>query len=386
MPNYHATLSSKLPDASTSIFAVMSKLSHEEKALNLSQGYPDFPSSPKLIELVHKAMKEGYNQYAPMPGIYALREAISDKIETLYGTQYDPETEVTVTAGATQAIFTIITALIQKDDEVIIFAPAYDCYDPAIRLNGGKTVELELKAPDYKVDWEQVKASISEKTRMIIINTPHNPTGTILSREDMLKLEELVKETKIMILSDEVYEHLIYDGFEHQSIARFSGLAERSFLVASFGKTFHNTGWKMGYCAGPSALMTEFRKVHQFNVFSVNHPIQKALATYLEDKEHYLSLPKFFQAKRDLFLNAIKNSKFSFIPSSGTYFQLLDFSSISGENDMELAKKWTRERKLASIPVSAFYIQGTDHKVLRFCFAKSDETLLKGAEILNAIE
>ena len=386
MPNYHATLSSKLPDASTSIFAVMSKLSHEEKALNLSQGYPDFPSSPKLIELVHKAMKEGYNQYAPMPGIYALREAISDKIETLYGTHYDPETEVTVTAGATQAIFTIITALIQKDDEVIIFAPAYDCYDPAIRLNGGKTVELELKAPDYKVDWEQVKASISEKTRMIMINTPHNPTGTILSREDMLKLEELVKETKIMILSDEVYEHLIYDGFEHQSIARFSGLAERSFLVASFGKTFHNTGWKMGYCAGPSALMTEFRKVHQFNVFSVNHPIQKALATYLEDKEHYLSLPKFFQAKRDLFLNAIKNSKFSFIPSSGTYFQLLDFSSISGENDMELAKKWTRERKLASIPVSAFYIQGTDHKVLRFCFAKSDETLLKGAEILNAIE
>ncbi len=288
-------------------------------------------------------MKEGYNQYAPMPGIYALREAISDKIETLYGTHYDPETEITVTAGATQAIFTIITALIQKDDEVIIFAPAYDCYDPAIRLNGGKTVELELKAPDFKVDWEQVKASISEKTRMIIINTPHNPTGTIMSREDMLKLEELVKETKIMILSDEVYEHLIYDGFEHQSIARFPGLAERSFLVASFGKTFHNTGWKMGYCAGPSALMTEFRKVHQFNVFSVNHPIQKALATYLEDKEHYLSLPKFFQAKRDLFLDAIKNSKFSFKPSTGTYFQLLDYSSISGENDMELAKKWTRE-------------------------------------------
>jgi methionine aminotransferase len=386
MPNYHAIISSKLPDASTSIFAVMSKLSHDEKALNLSQGYPDFPSSPKLIELVHKAMKQGYNQYAPMPGIYALREAISDKIEALYGTHYDPETEVTVTAGATQAIFTIITALIQKDDEVIIFAPAYDCYDPTIRLNGGKTVELELKAPDYKVDWEEVKASISERTRMIIINTPHNPTGTILSREDMLKLEELVKDTQMMILSDEVYEHLIYDGFEHQSVARFSGLAERSFLVASFGKTFHNTGWKMGYCAGPSALMTEFRKVHQFNVFSVNHPIQKALATYLEDKENYLSLPKFFQAKRDLFLNAIKNSNFSFIPSSGTYFQLLDFSSISAENDMELAKKWTRELKLASIPVSAFYIQGTDHKVLRFCFAKSDETLLKGAEILNAIE
>lgn len=386
MPNYSAAISSKLPDTSTSIFAVMSKLSHEENAINLAQGYPDFPSSPKLIELVNKAMKDGFNQYAPMPGIHSLREAISDKIETLYGTQYDPETEITVTAGATQAIYTIITSLVHKDDEVIIFAPAYDCYDPTIRLNGGKTVELELKAPGFKVDWEGVKTAISEKTRMIIINTPHNPTGTILSREDMLKLEELVRNTKILILSDEVYEHLVYDGSEHQSVARFPGLAERSFLVASFGKTFHNTGWKMGYCAGPSALMKEFRKVHQFNVFSVNHPIQKALATYLQEKEHYLSLAKFFQAKRDLFLDAIKGSKFSFSPSSGTYFQLLDYSSITGESDMELAKKWTRERKLASIPVSAFYNQRTDHKVLRFCFAKSDETLIRGAEILNAIE
>ncbi len=386
MPNYSAPVSSKLPHTTTSIFAVMSKLSHEENAINLAQGYPDFPSSPKLIELVNKAMKEGFNQYAPMPGIYSLREAISDKIETLYGTQYDPETEITVTAGATQAIYTIITSLVQKDDEVIIFAPAYDCYDPTIRLNGGKTVELELKAPGFKVDWEEVKAAISEKTRMIIINTPHNPTGTILSRQDMLILEELVRDTKIMILSDEVYEHLVYDGLEHQSIARFPGLAERSFLVASFGKTFHNTGWKMGYCAGPSALMNEFRKVHQFNVFSVNHPIQKALATYLEEKEHYLSLAQFFQAKRDIFLDAIKGSKFSFNPSSGTYFQLLDYSSISGESDMKLAKKWTKELKLASIPVSAFYNQHADHKVLRFCFAKSDETLLRGAEILNAIE
>ena len=386
MPDYHAVVSSKLPDASTSIFAVMSKLSTEEKAINLSQGYPDFPSSPELIALVNKAMKEGFNQYAPMPGIYSLREAISEKIEMLYGTSYDPETEITVTAGATQAIYTIITSLVQKDDEVIIFAPAYDCYDPTIRLNGGKTVELELKAPDFKVDWEEVKAAISEKTKMIIINTPHNPTGSVLSRQDMLTLQELVKDTKIIILSDEVYEHLIYDGLEHQSIARFPGLAERSFLVASFGKTFHSTGWKMGYCAGPSALMKEFRKVHQFNVFSVNHPVQKALATYLEDKEHYLSLPKFFQAKRDLFLDAIKDSKFSFTPSSGTYFQLLDFSGISKESDLELAKKWTREQKLASIPVSAFYNKRIDQKVLRFCFAKSDATLLRGAAILNAIE
>ena len=364
----------------------MSTLANEENALNLAQGYPDFTTSPKLIELVNKAMKDGWNQYDPMPGIYSLREAIANKIETLYRTTYNPETEITVTAGATQAIYTIITALIQKDDEVIIFAPAYDCYDPTIRLNGGKTVELELKAPDYKVDWEEVKANISEKTRMIIINTPHNPTGTVLSHEDMLKLEKLVRDTKIIILSDEVYEHLIYDGFEHQSVARFPRLAERSFLVASFGKTFHNTGWKMGYCAGPSALMNEFKKVHQFNVFSVNHPIQKALATYLQEKEHYLSLSKFFQAKRDLFLDAIKGSKFTFNPSSGTYFQLLDYSSISGENDMELAQKWTRDLKLASIPVSAFYKQRLDHKVLRFCFAKSDETLLRGAEILNTIE
>jgi len=386
MPNYQTAISSKLPNASTSIFAVMSKLAHEENAINLSQGYPDFPSSPELIDLVSQAMKEGFNQYAPMPGIFSLREAISDKIKTLYGTHYHPESEITVTAGATQAIYTIITALVQKDDEVIIFAPAYDCYDPTVRLNGGKTIELELKAPDFSVDWEEVKTSISEKTRMIIINTPHNPSGTVLSRQDMLKLEELVKNTNIIILSDEVYEHLIFDGLEHQSIARFPGLAERSFLVASFGKTFHNTGWKMGYCAGPKALMEEFRKVHQFNVFSVNHPVQKALATYLEDKAHYLSLPKFFQAKRDLFLDAIKDSKFSFKPSSGTYFQLLDFSEISQESDLELAKKWTKERKLASIPVSAFYNKRTDHKVLRFCFAKSDETILKGAEILNSIE
>ncbi len=364
----------------------MSKLAHEENAINLSQGYPDFPSSPELIELVNKAMKQGFNQYAPMPGIFSLREAISNKIETLYGSKYDPETEITVTAGATQAIYTIITALVQKDDEVIIFAPAYDCYDPTIRLNGGKTIEIALMAPHFKIDWQQVKGVISERTRMIIINTPHNPTGTVMSKEDMLKLQELVRDTNIVILSDEVYEHLIYDGLEHQSIARFPGLAEHSFLVASFGKTFHSTGWKMGYCAGPHALMKEFRKVHQFNVFSVNHPVQRALTDYLKEKEHYLYLADFFQAKRDLFLNAIKDSNFSFKPSSGTYFQLLDFSKISEESDIELAKKWTRIQKLASIPVSPFYKERTDNKVLRFCFAKSDETLLKGAEVLNSIE
>jgi len=385
MPTFLSNISSKLPDATTSIFAVMSKLAHKEQAINLSQGYPDFPSSPLLIELVTKAMRDGYNQYAPMPGIFALREVIADKIASLYGTQYNPETEINITAGATQAIYTIITAMVQPGDEVVIFAPAYDCYDPAVRINGGKTIELELKAPDFKIDWQLVKASLTEKTKMIIINTPHNPTGTLMSRDDMKQLEDLVKNTGIVILSDEVYEHIVFDGEVHQSVARFPGLAERSFLVASFGKTFHNTGWKMGYCAGPAALMTEFRKVHQYNVFSVNHPIQRALATYMKSPENYLSLSGFFQQKRDLFLGAIENSKFSFKPSKGTYFQLLEYKAISVEDDTELAIRWTKEKKIASIPISVFYKQRVDNKLLRFCFAKSDETIMRGAEILNKI-
>ena len=385
MPTFPSNISSKLPDDTTSIFAIMSKLAHEEKAINLSQGYPDFPSSPQLIELVTKAMREGFNQYAPMPGIFSLREVISDKILSLYGAQYKPETEINITAGATQAIYTIITAMVQPGDEVVIFAPAYDCYDPAVRINGGKTVEIELKAPDFKTDWQLVKASLTERTKMIIINTPHNPTGTVMSKDDMKQLEDLVKNTDIVILSDEVYEHIVFDGEEHQSVARFPGLAERSFLVASFGKTFHNTGWKMGYCAGPAALMAEFRKVHQYNVFSVNHPIQRALASYMKSPENYLSLSGFFQQKRDLFLGAIENSKFNFKPSRGTYFQLLEYKEISNEGDTELAIRWTKEKKIASIPISVFYNQGVDHKLLRFCFAKSDETLMRGAEILNNI-
>ena len=385
MPYFHNHVSSKLPDASTSIFAVMSKLAHEEGALNLAQGYPDFPTSSELISLVDKAMKEDFNQYAPMPGVYSLREVISEKIASMYGTVYHPETEITVTAGATQAIFTIITAFIKRNDEVIIFTPAYDCYQPSIEINGGKTIEIQLKSPDFRIDWNQVKNSITERTKMIIINTPHNPTGTVLSKSDMTMLESLTKETDIIILSDEVYEHLIYDGLEHQSIARFPGLAERSFLVASFGKTFHNTGWKMGYCTGPAALMKEFRKIHQYNVFSVNHPVQKALSIYLNNSNNYLVLPEFFQKKRDLFLDAIKDSNFSFEPSSGTYFQLLRFDKISDEKDVLLAERWTRELKLASIPISVFYGNKLDEKALRFCFAKSDETLLKGAEIINSI-
>ncbi len=386
MPTFQGNTTSKLPEAPTSIFAVMSHLAQKEKAINLSQGYPDFPTSPELIELVSKAMREGFNQYAPMPGILPLREVIAEKIESLYGTAYHPESEITVTAGATQAIFTIITAMVQEGDEVIIFAPAYDCYEPSIRLNGGKAIEIELRPPSYGIPWDQLASAIGEKTRMIIINTPHNPTGTVLSRNEMIQLEKLVRDTDITILSDEVYEHIIFDGLEHQSVARFPGLAERSFLVASFGKTFHNTGWKMGYCAGPELLMKEFRNVHQFNVFSVNHPIQKALSGYMKNPENYLSLPDFFQEKRDKFLRAIQGSGFKFTPSKGTYFQLLNYEDISDEQDLELAKKWTRELKLASIPVSVFYNQKTDHKVLRFCFAKSEETLMRGAAILNEIE
>lgn len=385
MSDFTLSIVSKLPSSETSIFAVMSKLAFEEKAINLSQGYPDFPSSPELIELVYKAMKDGFNQYAPMPGIFSLRDRIAEKIEKLHGASYHPESEITLTAGATQAIFTIITALINPGDEVILFGPSYDSYEPTVKINGGTTVEVELTPPKFDIDWRKVSKAINEKTKMIIINTPHNPTGGVLSKHDMEQLIEVTRDTDIIILSDEVYEHIIFDGEQHQSISRFPELAERSFVVASFGKTFHNTGWKMGYCAAPKALMKEFQKVHQFNVFSVNHPIQRGLASYLKNEETYLSLSQFFQRKRDLFLDAIQNSRFDFKPSKGTYFQLLSYREISSEKDTDLAVRLTREKKIASIPISVFFQNRADHKMLRFCFAKSDETLLKGAEILNSL-
>ncbi len=377
--------SSKLPNASTSIFAIMSRLSNEQNAINLSQGFPNFPASQELINLVSKAMKADYNQYSPMPGIIELREVIAEKISSLYDTTYNPDSEITITAGATEAIYGIISAFVGHGDEVIIFAPAYDCYDPTVILNGGKTIEIELEAPYYRVDWLKVKASITNRTRMIIINTPHNPTGTVLSESDMRTLEDLVMDTNIIILSDEVYEHIIFDGIIHQSVARFKGLAERSFIVASFGKTFHTTGWKTGYCIAPKELMSEFRKIHQFIVFSVNHPVQRALATYLKNPAKYLELPDFFQRKRDFFLNAIKDSKFTIIPSKGTYFQLLGYEAISEENDFDFAVRLTKEKKIASIPTSVFYKNKIDNKMLRFCFSKDEETLTKGAEILNQI-
>lgn len=376
---------SKLPNVGTSIFTVMSALANEHNALNLSQGFPNFKSDQTLIDLVTNAMNSGYNQYAPMAGNLELRVAITNKFEKLYNTTYHPDYEITVTAGATQAIFTIISTFVKPNDEVIIFNPAYDCYGPAIELHGGKTISVQLEAPFYKVDWEEVSQKITSKTKMIIINTPHNPSGTIFSKDDMLKLETLLKGTNIILLSDEVYEHIIFDDEKHQSACLFPDLKSRSFIVASFGKTFHNTGWKLGYCCAPKELMDEFKKVHQFNVFCVNHPTQKGLADYLQNANHYLELSEFYQRKRDLFLNLIKDSRFKFIPAQGTYFQGLDYSNITMENDVDFAKHLTIEHKIASIPLSIFNTGNLDKKILRFCFAKTDETLKAAAEILNKV-
>jgi methionine transaminase len=383
--NYPNLILSKLPNVGTTIFTVMSKLAVEHNAINLSQGFPDFNCDPELTALINKYMSSGHNQYAPMPGVIGLREILAQKTEELYQVKYDPDKEITITSGATQAIFTAITAIIREGDEVIIFEPAYDCYQPAIELNGGKTIYLQLKTPGYYIDWEEVKKMINHHTKMIIINTPHNPTGSILSSEDMKVLEKLTKNTDIVIISDEVYEHIIFDGKEHQSAARFPGLAERSFIISSFGKTFHATGWKIGYCVAPENLMAEFRKVHQFLVFSTNTPIQFALAEYLKKKENYINLGKFYQAKRDHFIKRISDSKFTFTPAAGTYFQLLNYKKISKEKDKEFAVRLTKEFGLASIPVSVFYHGKANSNVLRFCFAKKEETLDRAAEIINKI-
>ncbi|HEX9826888.1 MAG TPA: methionine aminotransferase, partial [Flavobacteriaceae bacterium] len=332
---------SKLPSVGTTIFTVMSALATQHNAINLSQGFPNFKGDQKLIDLVSKAMNSGYNQYAPMAGSLELRQVISKKFEKLYNTSYNPETEITITAGATQAIFTAISAFIRPNDEVIIFRPAYDCYEPAIELNGGKTVSVQLKAPHYKVDWNIVKGKINGNTKLVIINTPQNPSGNVFTKDDMLQLQALLKGTDIMLLSDEVYEHIIFDGETHQSACLFPDLKMRSFVAASFGKIFHNTGWKVGYCCAPKDLMHEFQKVHQFNVFSVNHPMQIALAEYLQEPNHYLGLSEFYQKKRDLFLSLIKDSKFTFIPSKGTYFQVLEYSKITDKHDVAFAKRLT---------------------------------------------
>ncbi len=386
MPEYKGAIKSKLPKAGTTIFAIMSGLANETGAINLSQGFPNFDVSPELIKLINKYMKDGFNQYAPMQGVMKLRERISEKMNALYSATYHPEKEITITAGGTQALYTAITSIIHERDEVIVFEPAYDSYVPAIELSGGIPIHVHLQAPDFRINWNEVKKLINQRTRMIIINTPHNPTGSILTAKDMQQLEKITASTDIIILSDEVYEHIIFDGYEHQSIARYPKLAERSFIVYSFGKTYHATGWKMGYCLAPEKLMSEFRKVHQFEVFSVNTPLQHALAEHMKDAKNYSGLNNFYQQKRDYFLELIAGSKFKPLPCSGSYFQLLDYSKITKEKDTDYAIRLTKEAGIASIPVSVFYNVPVDNKVLRFCFAKDNATLEKAAEKLRAVK
>jgi methionine aminotransferase len=385
MSQFTGTINSKLPNTGTTIFTIMSALANEHQAINLSQGFPDFPVSPKLISLVDHYMKKGCNQYAPMQGLLKLREALSQKAAGLYGISYHPETEINITAGGTQAIFSAIAAMVHEGDEVIIIEPAYDSYVPGILLNGGIPKYARLKHPDYQIDWDDVKKLISHNTRMIIINSPHNPSGSALSASDLKTLEKITRNTDIVVVSDEVYEHLIFDGQQHESVARYPGLAERSFVVGSFGKTFHATGWKMGYVMAPANLMTEFRKAHQFIVFTCNTPIQHALAEFMEDPTNWNCLPDFYQKKRDFFVEMISGSRFKVIPCRGTYFQLLEYSNISDEDEVEFAKRLTIEKGIASIPLSVFYHRPINNKTLRFCFAKKEETLEKAANILCKI-
>lgn len=376
---------SKLPQVGTTIFTVMSALAAEEGALNLSQGFPDFDGPEELIDRVRHYLSHGFNQYPPMAGVPSLREAIARKVGDLYGAAVDPATEVTVTSGATEALFCAIASVVHPGDEVIIFDPAYDSYEPVIELQGGITRHVPLRPPTYRVDWGHVEDLVGPKTRLLIFNTPHNPTGTVWEREDLERLEALACKHGFYVLADEVYEHIIFDGRQHQSVCRYPALFERSFAVSSFGKTYHVTGWKIGYCVAPGPLSAEFRKVHQFVTFTSNTPVQYGLADFLESHpEHHLELGAFYQRKRDLFCELLAGSRFSVAPSAGTYFQLLGYERVWNEPDSELAFRLTREAKIASIPVSIFYGEpgANDHKVLRFCFCKDDDTLRRGAAIL----
>jgi len=374
---------SKLPKQEISIFSVMSKLAAQEDAINLSQGFPNFDCDPALISLVNNHMLAGHNQYAPMPGLPSLRVGIANKIEALYDVVIDPVSEITITAGATQAIYNSIQTLVHPGDEVIVIEPAYDAYLPAIKLCGGVAVSYVLRAPDFKIDWAAFAKLISDKTKLVIINTPHNPTATRLDRKDLDALNSLLEDTSIYLLSDEVYEHLVFDGAPHATILQYPDLYRRSFITYSFGKTFHATGWKIGYCVAPPMLMEEFRKIHQFTVFSVNTPIQHALAEYIQVADNYLALPDFYQQKRDLFLAAMDDSPLRALPSAGTYYALFDYSAVSDLNEFDFAKQLTKEKKVATIPVSAFYTAKVENKVLRICFAKREDTLLEAASRLR---
>ena len=378
-------INSKLPDIGTSIFTIMSKMALDYNAINLSQGFPDFNCSDELIELVNHYQHKGFNQYAPMSGIPQLREQISLKIQKFYNALYHKDSEITVTAGATQAIYTAITTVVKPGDEVIILEPAYDSYGPGVKASGGIPVFVKLVPPVYSYDWDTIRKSINDKTSLIILNTPHNPTGSLITKDDILQLEELTSDTDIKIISDEVYEHVVFDGNEHTSLASSEKLAERTFVISSFGKTFHTTGWKMGYCAAPEYLMKEFRKMHQFVVFSVNTPIQHAYADYLQDENHYLHLNEFYQSKRDILRNTLAGSKFKLLPCKGTYFQLLSYGGISDLNDKEFSEYLTKEKGIAVIPLSPFYNEGNNEYIIRVCFAKQDEVLNKAAEILSKL-
>lgn len=383
--NMNPNINSKLPNISTTIFTVMSALATEHNAINLGQGFPDYPMSEELIAKVNEAMRKGNNQYAPMPGLLALRESIAEKAQTLYNTTIAAETEITITPGGTYAIYTALTTILNAGDEVIIFEPAYDSYIPNIEINGAKAVPLALTYPDYKIDWELVRSAINTKTKAILINSPHNPTGSVLDKNDIEELKQITAGTNIFIISDEVYEHLIFDDLKHESILRYPELFHRSFVCFSFGKTYHCTGWKLGYCIAPAALMKEYRKVHQFNAFTCFTPAQVALAEHLKNKEAYLSLPRFMQQKRDYFLELMKNTKFDLLPTHGSYFVCASYGRISDEGDKDLAIRLTKESGVATIPVSAFYHNAKDDKVIRFCFSKQNRTLQQAVERLMKI-
>ena len=379
-----AALQSRLPNVGTTIFTVMSALAAEKGAVNLGQGFPDFDCDPSLVDAVTTAMKDGFNQYPPMTGVPALREAIAAKIARIYGHSYNPNTEITVTAGATQAILTSILCCVHPGDEVVVIEPVYDSYVPAIELAGGKPVfvQMEVGPQGYSVPWQKVASAISPRTRLIMINSPHNPTGSVLRETDIRALQDIVRGTDILIVSDEVYEHMVYDSARHESVCRYPELASRSFVISSFGKTYHVTGWKIGYVAAPAALSAEFRKVHQFNVFTVNTPVQHGVARYMANPAPYLELPAFYQRKRDLFREGLKSTKFKLLPSDGTYFQCVDYSAISPLAEAEFAKWLTTEIGVAAIPVSAFYNQPKESGIVRFCFAKKDDTLRTALERL----
>lgn len=376
---------SKLPGSDTSIFTVMSSLAVEHNAVNLGQGFPDFAMNDELIQLVNRAMQQGFNQYAPASGMPALRQVLAEKIEFLYSAVVNPDTQITITPGGTYAIYTALTSVLRPGDEVIVFEPAYDSYIPNIEVNGAVPVLIHLQFPGYQINWDEVRAKITSKTRMIILNSPHNPTGSVLSTHDITRLRDIVKDSNILILSDEVYEHLMFDNVPHQSMLRYPDLLERSFVCFSFGKVFHCTGWKLGYCVASPEFTREFRKIHQFNCFSCNAPTQVGLAEYLKKRDAYLSLGSFMQQKRDYFQQLMQQTRFTPLPSHGSYFQVYQYDRISDENDKDFAIRLTKNYGVVTIPVSAFYQSGKDNKVVRFCFAKNNDTLEKAVEKLQAV-